>query len=180
MSTDPTVTEFFTYLEMSSLARRQGAVFAQDVIMARNLLSAGHQGSSGNLSTVNIGEAARRSGVNAKLIRHYELIGLVRSERRANNYRAYTEQTVAMLRFIHHARELALPLEEVKALLGLWSSGTPLEVVQARAEAEVKRLESKAASVAALAASLRDLARTTEKDRPRAPRFDDVQPPRID
>ena len=129
---------------------------------------------------MNIGEAARRSGVNAKLIRHYELIGLVRSERRANNSRPYTEHAVATLRFIHHARELALPLEEVKALLGLWSSGTPLEVVQARAEAEVKRLEGKAASVAALAASLRDLARTTEEDRPHAPRFAGVEPPCLD
>ncbi|MCW8085095.1 MerR family transcriptional regulator [Sabulicella glaciei] len=66
-----------------------------------------------------IGEAARRSGVNAKMIRHYGLIGLLRPGRHANNYRLYTEQTVARLRFIRHARELALPLPEVQALLSL-------------------------------------------------------------
>ncbi|MCW8087924.1 MerR family transcriptional regulator [Sabulicella glaciei] len=118
-----------------------------------------------------IGEAARRSEVNAKMIRHYEAIGLVRPRRHANNYRVYTEQTVATLRFIRHARDLAMPLAEVKALLSLWDGRATPEKVRAQAEAEVRRLEGKAASLRAMAAALRDLADTVEEDRPHVPRF---------
>lgn len=106
-----------------------------------------------------IGEAAARSGVSAKMIRHYEAIGLIAAERRANNYRSYTEREVAVLRFIRHARDLAFPLEDVRRLLALWRD-------RGRSSAEVKRLalehvqalESKAAALNAMAASLRHLA----------------------
>ncbi len=106
-----------------------------------------------------IGEAAARSGVSAKMIRHYEAIGLIAAERRANNYRTYTQRDVAILRFIRHARDLAFPLEDVRRLLGLWGD-------RGRASADVKRLalghvealEAKAASLNAMAGSLRHLA----------------------
>jgi DNA-binding transcriptional MerR regulator len=82
---------------------------------------------------MNIGEAAAQSGVSAKMIRHYETLGLVRPIRRANNYRAYTPQNVAVLRFIRHARDLAFPLAEVKQLLALWQD-------EHRESAEVQRI----------------------------------------
>ncbi|MCW8088494.1 MerR family DNA-binding transcriptional regulator [Sabulicella glaciei] len=58
---------------------------------------------------MNISEAAKRSGVTAKMIRHYEAIGLISSDRKANNFRTYTDKTISILRFIRHARELNLP-----------------------------------------------------------------------
>ncbi|WP_207540752.1 MerR family transcriptional regulator [Sabulicella rubraurantiaca] len=128
---------------------------------------------------MNIGEAARRSGVNAKLIRHYEALGLVQSERQPNNYRSYSERTVAMLRFIRHARELAMPLVEVRALLSLWGCDATPEEVRRRASAEIKRLESKAVSLKALAATLRNLLETTAEERPHVPRFEEVTLPAI-
>jgi MerR family copper efflux transcriptional regulator len=118
-----------------------------------------------------IGEAAARSGVSAKMIRHYEAIGLIEAERRANGYRSYGQSDVAVLRFIRHARDLAFPLEDIRRLLALWRD-------HSRASAEVKRLaighvealEAKAAALNAMAGSLRHLAQhCSGDDRPDCP-----------
>lgn len=120
---------------------------------------------------MNIGEAAARSGVSAKMIRHYESIGLIESQRRPNGYRSYGPQDVAVLRFIRHARELAFPLEDIRKLLALWRD-------RSRASSEVKRLalahvealEAKAAALQAVASSLRHLAQHCHgDDRPDCP-----------
>ncbi|WP_027285169.1 Cu(I)-responsive transcriptional regulator [Rubritepida flocculans] len=120
---------------------------------------------------MNIGEAAAASGVSAKMIRHYETLGLIRPERRANNYRRYTERDVAVLRFIRHARELAFPLSEVKRLLALWQDSSRQSAeVQRIAMSHVEALEEKARSLQAVAASLRHLARACAGDhRPECP-----------
>jgi len=120
---------------------------------------------------MNIGEAAAASGVSAKMIRHYETLGLVRPGRRMNNYRAYTEQDVAVLRFIRHARELAFPLSEVKRLLALWQDGGRQSAeVQRIALSHVEALEEKARSLQVVAASLRHLARHCQgNSRPECP-----------
>jgi MerR family transcriptional regulator, copper efflux regulator len=118
-----------------------------------------------------IGEAAARSGVSAKMIRHYESIGLIDAERRANGYRSYGPRDVAVLRFIRHARDLAFPLEDVRRLLALWRD-------RSRASAEVKTLalshvdalEAKSSSLTAMAESLRHLAsHCSGDDRPDCP-----------
>lgn len=123
-----------------------------------------------------IGEAAARSGVSAKMIRHYEAIGLIAAERRANNYRSYDARDVAVLRFIRHARDLAFPLEDVRKLLALWRD-------RGRASAEVKRLalehvqalEAKAAALNAVAGSLRHLANHCAGDnRPECPILEEL------
>jgi Cu(I)-responsive transcriptional regulator len=125
---------------------------------------------------VNIGDAAAASGVSAKMIRHYESIGLLRAARAANGYRVYADRDVAVLRFIRHARDLGFPLEDVRRLLGLWHD-------RDRASAEVKRLalahvaalEAKAGSLRAMAAGLRHLAAHCHGDsRPDCPILDDL------
>ncbi len=120
---------------------------------------------------MNIGDAATASGVSAKMIRHYETLGLIRPQRLANNYRIYNENDVAVLRFIRHARELAFPLAEVKRLLALWQdSGRQSGEVQRIALGHVEALEAKARSLQAVAASLRHLARHCQGDsRPDCP-----------
>ena len=126
---------------------------------------------------MSIGEAAAASGVSAKMIRHYEAIGLIRPHRAGNGYRVYAESDVAVLRFIRHARDLGFPLEEVRKLLALWRD-------QNRSSAEVKRralnhvaaLEAKAASLRAMAASLRHLAEHYHGDeRPECPILDELE-----
>ncbi len=118
-----------------------------------------------------IGEAASRSGVSAKMIRHYEAIGLIDAERRPNGYRCYGPQDVAVLRFIRHARDLAFPLEDIRRLLALWRdrSRASLEV-KTMALAHVQALESKAQALQAVADSLRHLAQHCHGDeRPDCP-----------
>lgn len=84
-----------------------------------------------------IGKAAELAGVSAKMIRHYESLGLIaKAPRTASDYRLYSSNDLHTLRFIRRARGLGFSIEEIKALLGLWRN-------QRRASAEVKRLAAK-------------------------------------
>ncbi|MBK6005571.1 Cu(I)-responsive transcriptional regulator [Ramlibacter ginsenosidimutans] len=86
---------------------------------------------------VNIGEAARLSGVSAKMVRHYEGLGLLpRVLRTEGGYRQYSEPEVHTLRFIKRARDLGFSMEEIGALVSLWQN-------RRRASASVRRIAQK-------------------------------------
>ena len=81
-----------------------------------------------------IGEAAEKSGVNAKTIRYYESIALITTAARRNNgYRDYDINDVQELRFIHSSRGLGFSVEDIRALLSLWRD-------QSRASGDVRDL----------------------------------------
>lgn len=82
----------------------------------------------------NIGQAANASGISAKMIRHYEEIGLIpKASRTLSDYRVYNDKNVHMLRFIRHARDLGFSVKQISNLLELWSD-------QARSSSDVKTL----------------------------------------
>lgn len=86
---------------------------------------------------VNIGSAAEQSGVSAKMIRHYESLGLLGSVRRTDSgYRQYSAADVHVLRFIKRARDLGFSMAEIAELVSLWNN-------RRRASASVKRIAQK-------------------------------------
>lgn len=71
----------------------------------------------------NIGEAARRSNVSAKMVRHYESLGLLPTvERTDAGYRLYTDKEIHTLRFIKRSRNLGFSMLEITELLKLWQN----------------------------------------------------------
>ena len=107
-----------------------------------------------------IGQAAQASGVSAKMIRHYESIGLIApADRRDSNYRVYGADDLHRLRFIRRARDLGFPVERIRDLLGLWSdrNRTSAEVKRV-AEAHLAELDRRIAAMQAMAGTLRGLA----------------------
>ena len=109
---------------------------------------------------MNIGEAATRSGVSAKMIRYYESIGLITAPARtAAQYRVYAADDVHTLRFVRRSRDLGFSLEETRELLALWRDKSRASAdVKNLAMAHVRELEEKAAELKAMADTLRHLA----------------------
>src|SRR6516162_8093773 len=103
-----------------------------------------------------IGAASAASGVNAKMIRHYEAIGLLRpAERRDNAYREYGERDIHELHFIRRARRLGFSIAEIGALLALWRDrARPSREVRRIAAAHICELETRVADMQAMAKTL--------------------------
>ena len=125
----------------------------------------------------NIGEAAARSGVSAKMIRHYETLSLLpKVGRTTSGYRQYGSKEVHTLRFVRRARTLGFSMVEIAALLKLWQN-------RRRASADVKRialahvadLDRRMSEMAAMKQTLETLAACCHGDeRPDCPILDEL------
>ena len=123
-------------------------------------------------TVMNIGEVAKHSGVHAKMIRHYEAIGLLPKARRAESgYRVYGENDVNTLRFIRRSRDLGFPVVEIKKLLSLWRNRTRQSAeVRALAAKHIKNLEAKIGELQSMRNSLQQLVSACRGDhRPDCP-----------
>jgi Cu(I)-responsive transcriptional regulator len=128
---------------------------------------------------MNIGTAAARSGVSAKMIRYYEEVGLLAPARRDNGYRDYGEPDVSVLQFIRRTRDLGFSLDEVSALLTLWRDRKrPSREVKRLALAHIEDLEQRTRDMRAVVRTLRDLAAHCHGDeRSECPILDDLAAP---
>ena len=121
---------------------------------------------------MNIGQAAQASGVSAKMIRHYEEIGMLpKASRTLAGYRVYSESDVHMLRFVRHARDLGFSMKEITELLNLWQNRRRASSsVKRLAEAHMAELDERINQLAAMKDALATLVRHCHGDqRPDCP-----------
>ena len=126
---------------------------------------------------MNIGEAAKASGVSAKMIRHYESVGLFPEAMRTEaGYRQYTDKEIGTLRFIRHSRDLGFSIEQIRELLGLWQDRKrPSRQVKALAQAHIEELDAKLHELQAMKATLEHLVHCCHgDDRPDCPIIDSL------
>jgi Cu(I)-responsive transcriptional regulator len=126
---------------------------------------------------MNIGQAAKLSGVSAKMVRHYESLGLLPAVARTDaGYRQYTDREVHTLRFIRRARDLGFSMAEIGELLKLWQN-------QRRSSANVKKIaqkhladiDARMAEMAAMRKTLQHLVHCCSGDeRPDCPILDEL------
>lgn len=126
---------------------------------------------------VDIGTAARISGVSIKMIRHYETLELLGDiPRTASNYRMYTPQHLHVLRFIARSRKLGFSIEEIRALLGLWQDRQrPSAAVKEIAATHIHDLQARIAELQGMVETLSQLTACCAGDsRPECPILADL------
>ena len=125
----------------------------------------------------NIGQAAQRAKVSAKMVRHYEALGLLPEVGRSDSgYRQYTEKEVHTLRFIKRARDLGFSMPEISELLKLWQNKRrSSESVKRIASAHIADLDQRIEELTAMKRTLQNLADCCHGDhRPDCPILDQL------
>jgi MerR family copper efflux transcriptional regulator len=126
---------------------------------------------------MNIGQAAHESGVTAKMIRHYEAIGLVSKPRRTDGgYRVYDGKDIHTLQFIRRARNLGFSMKQIQTLLGLWRNRRRASAdVRRIAEQHIEELRQKIQQLESMRRTLQQLVDHCHGDhRPDCPILDDL------
>lgn len=121
---------------------------------------------------MNIGQAAKHSGLSAKMIRYYESTGLLKPAHRSDSgYRLYSDDDLHTLAFIKRSRDLGFSLDEVGKLLALWQDRQRASSdVKALARQHIDELNQKIVELTSLRDTLQDLVDTCQGDhRPDCP-----------
>lgn len=127
---------------------------------------------------MNIGQAARHSGLSAKMLRYYESIGLLPGAARSDSgYRHYSTEDLHRLAFIKRSRDLGFSLAEVGKLLTLWQDRQRASSdVKALACGHIDELNRKIAELAGLRDTLQELVDHCQGDhRPDCPILRDLE-----
>jgi MerR family transcriptional regulator, copper efflux regulator len=116
--------------------------------------------------SMNIGQAAKMAGATAKMIRHYEEIGLLPAALRTEaGYRQYSVRDVAVLRFVRRARRFGFSTQQIASLLGFWANGERASHdVNTFVQRHVDDLDVKMRELAEMKASLEQLVSACRRD----------------
>jgi MerR family copper efflux transcriptional regulator len=116
-----------------------------------------------------VGAAAKIVGVSAKAIRIWEAKGLLPLAARTEaGYRLFSDDDIAILRFILRARTLGLTLPEIKDVLDLHRQGTaPCEQVTVLLDQHIRDIDRAIDDLQALRASLAAALKAARSDRRR-------------
>lgn len=143
-----------------------------------------------------ISELAKRTGVSAHALRHYEKLGLLQPARRASGYREYTEAMRREVVFIAMSRQIGFSLKDIAEQLPAYRSGRltveqMVGAMQTRVQAidaQIDALRAQRRTVvshiawmnkqAAQAASRASAAASKGKPRPPWPKVKTAKPPR--
>lgn len=111
-----------------------------------------------------IGQLSTRTGVKVPTIRFYEDKGLLEKPgRTAGNQRRYDRAALNRLSFIRHARDLGLPLEDVRALISLeGAKGAELNHAHDIAQKQRESLRRRIAQLQKLEAELTRISRACD------------------
>ncbi len=126
---------------------------------------------------VNIGEAARLSGISTRMVRHYESLGLLGEVHRTDSgYRQYSAAEVHTLRFIKRSRDMGFSMEQVAELVGLWHNRRRTSATVKRiAQSHLDELEQRIAAMQGMQRTLAHLVHCCHGDqRPDCPILDDL------
>lgn len=123
---------------------------------------------------MNIGDAAKASGLPVKTIRYYEDIDLVTPDRSENGYRSFGDADVHKLIFLSRSRSLGFTIEDCRTLLSLYEDQARASAdVKAVAEDHLKRVDQKIAELQSLRTTLSHLVSCCHGDaRPDCPILD--------
>ena len=127
---------------------------------------------------MNIGQAAKKTGLSAKMIRYYESIDLLPVAGRTDSgYRQYSQQDLHRLAFIKRSRDLGFSLAEVSQLLALWQDRQRASAdVKALAAGHISALERKISELSGLRDTLKELMDSCQgNERPDCPILKDLE-----
>lgn len=127
---------------------------------------------------MNIGQAAKATGISAKMIRYYEQIGLIAPAHRTDaGYRRYVADDLHTLTFVRRARDLGFSVDAIKDLLALWQDRSRQSAdVKKIALAHIERLNQKITDLQSMVQTLQTLANgCSGDDRPQCPILNDFE-----
>ena len=124
---------------------------------------------------MNIGQAAKISGLTVKTVRYYDNIGLVKAYQNSENqYRVYSKDDIATLQFIGRARRFGFSIEECRELLSLYQDkNRPSREVKELTLEKLARIDNKLDELKNLRNQLYHLSKSCNgDDRPDCPILD--------
>jgi DNA-binding transcriptional MerR regulator len=101
---------------------------------------------------MNIGEVAKRTGLERSAIRFYEQEGVVPEPSRSESgYRTYADADIDLIRFVKRARSLGISLDDIRSIVALRNDDqAPCAVVRDIISAQAQSIEQRIVELQAL------------------------------